>query len=484
LKKAVSGKKRRWLFVRLLLVAATAGGLFVFLVQKKERMLKECTRFFETSLSKQTDLHVTVDRIGGDILGLVRIQGVRVEEWLPTGNRTLFSAREIRVHYRFLDFLAKTPQGGVDILIDHPEVYWAPRVRLRRPDFPFLAWMRESFALGRKGVVVRAKDMDFFYGEGKKKISGVQARFERDKLSLVVPLSHISFDNLDFSSTIEIQGRLVRGLDSSRDEIHGTVSTGGTVVNWKPVLRESSMDFVFSREGLDITSSDVIGIEVLGRVDFTHDYELDISAKATHYPLSAVSDLLAFSRSFSMPGVADAEVHLQGSPWAPNMEGWFRIHEGWVGSRTFRALDLHVQGVYPTVRLTDSRILMEDGTTMRFADTALEIGDLLKNKTLERLIADAQQDTVVWGDWELSRAESRDERSSDFLMQRSLGDRARVHFRKYNEEEVYPNRRDSTGNEPRQMEVGFEYRLQSKDSVKLELRDGDELVVVERKMKF
>ncbi len=245
------------------------------------------------------------------------------------------------------------------------------------------------------------------------------------------------------------------------------------------------MDFVFSREGLDITSSDVVGVELSGRVDFTRDYEIDISAKTVNYPLSAVGDLFAFGRGgFSTPGVADAEVHLEGSPWAPNMEGRFRIRDGGVGSRTFRALDLHLQGVYPTVRVTDSRILMEDGTSMRFADTTLELSDLLKNKALERLISEAQQDTVVWGDWELSRTESRNERSSDFLMQRSLGERARVHFKKFNDEEDYPIRRDATGNEPRQMEVGFEYRLRSKDSVKLEVRDGDELVVVERKMKF
>lgn len=482
--QAAAGRKRRWLIVRLALVAATAGALVVFLAHKKDRMLKECTRFLETSLSRQTDLRVTVDRIGGNVWGLVRIEGLRVEEPLPSGARTLFSAREVRVRYRFLDFLSKDPSGGVEVFVDRPEVHWAPGVRLRRPDFPFLAWMRDAFAPGRKGLTVLLKDMDFFYGADKRKIAGVQARLERDSLRLSVPFSHVAYGKFDFSSNVEIEGRFVRGADPSGDEIRGTVRTGGTVINWKPVSRESSLDFVFSRQGFEATSSDVLGVEVLGKVDFTRDYQLDMTAKAADYPLTVLGDLLALGHGFSMPGVADAEVTLKGSPWSPAMEGWFRIRDGWIGRRTFRALDIHVQGVYPTVRVTDSRILMEDGTAMRFADTTLEFGDLLKDKTLERLIADAQQDTVVWGDWELSRAESRDERSSDFLMQRSLGERARVHFRKYNEEQQYPNRRDSTGNDPRQMEVGFEYRLRSQDSLKLELRDGDEVVVVERKLKF
>jgi len=483
-KKAAVGKKRRWLFVRLALVVATAGSLFVFLVHKKERMLKECTRFLETSLSSRTDLRIRVDRIGGNFWGLVRIEGLRVEKPLPTGNRTIFSARQIRVRYRFLDFLSKTPQGGLDIFLDHPELHWAPGMHLRRPDFPFLVWMRDSLAMGRKSLVVQAKDMDFFFGEDGRKISGVQARYERDTLHLLVPFSHMTYENIDFSSNVEIDGRFVKGLDASRDEILGTVRTGGTVINWKPVSHESSMDFVFSREGLDITSSDIIGIEVFGGIDFTRDYDIDISAKTTNYPLSTISDLFTLGHGFAMPGVAEAEVRLEGSPWAPNMEGWFRIHDGGAGRRTFRTLDLHVQGVYPTVRVTDSHILMQDGTAMRFADTTLELGDILKDKTLERLIADAQQDTVVWGDWELSREESRNERSSDLVMERSLGEHARVHFRRYNDEEEYPNRRDSTSNEPRQMEVGFEYQLRSKDSVKVEMRDGDEVVLVERKVKF
>jgi hypothetical protein len=145
-------------------------------------------------------------------------------------------------------------------------------------------------------------------------------------------------------------------------------------------------------------------------------------------------------------------------------------------------MDVNLEGVYPTLRLENSRMLMDDGTVMRFADTSIEARDLFQESTYQTLIADAQQDSVVWGDWEISRTPN-DGEQSDFLMERAFGDNARVHFKRSNAEQEVPA---ATGQrrEENQMEVGFEYRLKSKDSVKFSLREGEEFVGVERKLKF
>ena len=121
---------------------------------------------------------------------------------------------------------------------------------------------------------------------------------------------------------------------------------------------------------------------------------------------------------------------------------------------------------------------MPDESTMRFADKTIEAGELFKEKTYEALVAEAQQETVVWGDWEFSRSKDANE-SSGLLMERSLGDNTKVHFTKF-----YEGFADQERTNEKQMEVGFEYRLRSKDSLKLELRDDEEFVGVERKMKF
>ena len=115
---------------------------------------------------------------------------------------------------------------------------------------------------------------------------------------------------------------------------------------------------------------------------------------------------------------------------------------------------------------------------MRIADKTLEARELFKEKTYETLVSEAQQETVVWGDWELSR--QKDERDQpEFIMQRSFGDKTNVHFTKFSTDEKPVEPRES-----KNMEVGFEYRLRAKDSLKFELRDDEEFVGIERKMKF
>ena len=66
----------------------------------------------------------------------------------------------------------------------------------------------------------------------------------------------------------------------------------------------------------------------------------------------------------------------------------------------------------------------------------------------------------------------------EILMQKSFGDKASLNFRKFKDEEVI------SSDEPHDMQVGFEYRLRSKDSLKMEFRDQEQFVGVERKMKF
>ena len=124
---------------------------------------------------------------------------------------------------------------------------------------------------------------------------------------------------------------------------------------------------------------------------------------------------------------------------------------------------------------------MPDGAVMKFADKTLEIRDLLNVKTFEALASEAQQDTVVWGEWEFKRPRTGKD-DSEFLVERSLGDNARLHFREYKAEEKF----DAVGSGQREpgKEFGLEYLLRSKDSLKFALRDDEKFVGVERKMKF
>ncbi len=466
----------------LVLTLATA---YFFLNHKKEALINSCSNILQSFFKRQTDLEFHIEKASGNLLGFVRFEGVRVEApWLLEETRTVFRAKEISVQYRFLDFLSKKFDSKITVTVKKPVILWAPRFRLRRSSFPFFGWMREWALSGLQNLALDVEGLEIGYANGKKRLGGINALFSSDEFRMEVPLTHVDMAGFDVTSVIHVNGRFEAALSrTGSDSISGEVTTQGTVINWKPIANETHFDFRLEPDQIHVTGDDFLGgFQVMAKVDFKKDFELSASVRALNYPLSNIKPFLGTFESFSIPSRLDLEADFSGILWEPQMALRARLYDGRIGKQSFKVLDLNGSGVYPTIRLSDSKVLMSDGTTsMRFADRALEVGDFFKDKVFQTLISEAQQDRVVWGDWDLSRPKDSND-LSEFMMQRVLGDNASVHFRSYNQDKEKPLNLGSV--EPAPMEVGFEYRLRPKDSLKVELREDEEFVGVERKVKF
>lgn len=485
MKTAVLGRRKGFFFWLKIgsLVCVLAGGL-MFLSVKKEALVARSTEALQSLFRRQTDLDLRVGKVSGYLLGSVKFDEVRLEApWLPEETRVVFKAEEIRIQYRFLDFISKKFDSKIVVTVRKPVIVWVPRLKLRRNAFPFFGWMREWALSGLQNLELNAEDMEIYFGPEKNRIAGIHASFSREAFRFEIPLSHTELGGFDVSSVLLAEGRYESATETRNDTLVGEITTAGTVVNWKPVSTEAKFDFVLDQDEVRLTADDFLGgFEVMARVDFVDDFALVASLKTKDYPFSNFGPFLSASDKFKLPGRLDLEADVSGSVWEPQIELRARIQEGWVGKKMFKVLDLNGSGVYPTIRLTDSRVLMSDGvTTMRFADKAVDVKELFKSKALEGLISEAQQEQVVWGDWELSRPKDSND-LSEFLMQRLLGSNARVHFRRYNEDREKPIDLGTIESAP--VEIGFEYRLKSKDAFKVEVRDGEEFVGVERKISF
>jgi hypothetical protein len=124
---------------------------------------------------------------------------------------------------------------------------------------------------------------------------------------------------------------------------------------------------------------------------------------------------------------------------------------------------------------------------MRFAEKTVEFPELFQSRTYRGLITSVTQENVTMGDWGFKRPVDQNN-NPEFLMERSLGDRARLQLRKYNEADADRKLLEpaEAGTEDRRdVEAGFQYRLSGEDSVKYTLREeGEQFVGVERKVSF
>ncbi len=477
---AVKNRNKKWLrFFLLVLLALT--GLF-FVKMRKDFLLEEAQKAFQTFLSQESDYEIRIGRVSGRLTGQVRLENVEVLNPgpFPDRDRRLFSAKEIIFHYRFLDFLSKKSSSGISVTVQSPRIVCQPKFRLRRRmNFPFFNWMRQWLLTQKDAIDIQVLDMGLEFERPALKLEGIKLRYGANQLEAEIPLRHLTLGNADLSTVLKLQGKFRLGYFGAEDVIEGEISTEGTVVNWTPLPEESSFRFVFSRSEFSLISSNILGgLEAEGGIRFDGDTPIRWRITAENYPIGQLEFVSLGIPKDILSSRLHLDLKLEGTPEAPLMEGQARIVSGAKEDRAYKAIDLQVRGVYPTVTLENSRLLLKDDSVMKFADKTLEFHELFQRETYTRLIAEAQQDTVVWGDWQFRRPQNIVD-NSEFLLQRSLGDRAHLNFRDTRRDETTAQNQDTD-----KMQIGLEYRLLGKNSFKVEVDEDERFVGVEQKLKF
>ncbi|MEI8345105.1 MAG: hypothetical protein WCG06_03430 [Candidatus Omnitrophota bacterium] len=475
---AARRKKRLWALIVLLVLFLSA---VLFVKAQKKMLVREGAAYLRGVLSHRMGINLQIAKISGSLLGELRLDNVRVMDRVEqVSQRVLFKAKSIRVRFSFLDFISKKFNNKIDVVVDRPEIYWRPYISLRRSPYPFLGWMRGWALSGRRHLRIRAEGLCIHADWLSIPLRDIRVDYDDNTVEAEIPIRHLSLAAYDVSSALKINGTYEPGIMGKSDAVIGTVLTEGSVVNWSPVSEESKIEFCLTREALEVVSSRIVGgLAMSGRIDLAHDYELLFKLRADNFAFSNFSVLFSASQMKAMPARINFDLTLWGDPLAPHLSLRSRVEEGFIGKRAFKAFELNLDGIYPTVSLTDSRILLKDGSVMRLANKTLEVRELLSEQVYNTLVSEAKQDTVVWGDWQFKRPRA-DLDDSEFLVQRLLGDDAKVQFREF-KEQFGP---DWTVPEEQKTEIGFEYRLLSKNALKVGVSQDERYVGIERKMRF
>lgn len=474
-------KNRRKFYIKLAVVLLVFSACAFVLRQKKEMLVREGTNFLQQLLSRETQLDIKIGKISGKVSGVVRFEDVRLEDpRLPAGLQLILRAREIELRYQLFDFLTKNFASKIIVAVKEPEFYWRPQASLRHDHFGLFGWLRQWALSQRRHLHMIVKDLKLVLGPDKREFPDIQIEYLNDTFQIQAPLRHLGIWKQDVSTEMNVRARFEPGLLNLPDSLSGEIFTEGTVVNWTPLPWESRFEFKISADKLELRSPSLLGgLGLSLRVDFEDEDKIQVLLETQQYPLSNFGPFLGTGTKAPLEGRIDLKARLLGFLEAPNLEAYATISGGSTGTHKYQTMNLHISGIYPTMRLSNSRILLDDGQVMRFADQTLEIKDLFDPSVYKKLVSGSDQDTVLLGDWEFRRPTDENQRP-EFLMQRSFGKHAQLHVRKFNEADE--EKLDSP--ETNDIELGFEYRLKSKNSLKFEMREDERFVGVERKVNF
>ena len=452
---------------------------------KKDTLVREGATFLQNMLSRETKLGIRIGKISGKVSGIIRFEDVTLEDpALPEGLRVLFHAKRVEFRYRLWEFLTKNFQAKIVASVTDSELYWRPNMQRRNDSPPFFYGLRDLLLTQRDRLSLHVKNLTLIVGEGMK-FPGIGMDYEDDQFRVDVPLRHFQIGENDINTELKWRGRLEWGLLRSEDKLVGEVYTEGSVLNTQPLPWESRFDYTLTRDGVQVGNSSFLGgFQLMGEAHFGDKDTVDLTLRAQEYPIKNLEQFLGRGETNSYDGTLSMEARFHGPLDELSAEVNARLDGGRLGSGHYKSMTLHGSGVYPTLTLSDSHLLLEDGTQMRFADQTVEFRELFSTHTYRTLITSSAQENVSIGGWGFKRPMDENQRS-EFLLERSLGQNAHLLLRKYNETDEDRRVMEPAEERDRQdMEVGLELHLRPEDKLKYTVREDEQFVGVERKMSF
>ncbi|MBP9732956.1 MAG: hypothetical protein KBD07_01120 [Candidatus Omnitrophica bacterium] len=458
----------------LAVLTACAGGFFY--IKAKQGVWTERFRQYLTArLSQAFDLKVDIGSITGDPRGTIALKDVRVS--VEDGDHPLmdiFTCGEVRFRYTLLDFFRQNYTSWFDVILDKPVFYanvpFSAQAPKARSFELFSGFIQKIKATSR--LIIRQGTIAWIGREGD--VSAIDGTLANRSFDITVTLNHIKIGLFDTTTTLKMDGQLVKdGQSQLGARLTGSASTQGTVINWKPVPRESSVHFDLSQDRLKLWDTEFLGgIRIDGVIGHSSRRDVDVTLSAKDYPLQEMHDMLSFSGSQAVGGKLSGRLKVQGALTEPRMAGELFIEGNTAPGARFRSLQLFFEGIYPQMKISRSQMVLANGNPMQFAsDQEVSLQEMFSADTYERLIASSEQRTVTWKNWTLYREGDKD----TVLLEHPLSP---ANDRSYAQEDAA-----DTENAP-DAPPSLETLLSGQDSLNMELKDDEQMFTLQKKALF
>lgn len=286
--------------------------------------------------------------------------------------------------------------------------------------------------------------------------------------------NHLNLGGVDVLTDITLKGKL------EGSSLTGRLFTTGSIFNHKPFY-EVDLDFKVSNKKLEIISLKVGDkFEVKGKVGLSKNYPIYLYLMLNNLDIEELILLTGFEPRNAASGIINGEFEFRGPYKNPNLKGYIRADQGGnLGKIKFRALNINIKGELPIIRFTDSRIWRDDSYLKLNGE--LDLRHIDNKDSFDTMEITSDNRTIVWKGWDISHkkdeTEYRLDSESALSAGKDVGEDFRINFNTYINDE-------SSNLAPSKESIELEYRLDETKSIKMELRQDDEFLSVERKMKF
>lgn len=307
----------------------------------------------------------------------------------------------------------------------------------------------------------------------RKEMLGEEAQIipkERQFL-FYLSLKHVDILGYDILLDTYLFGK-IHFKNDYMDKVRGTLITRNTLVDFTPI-GEFNSNFEY-KEGILTLERFSFGdsFDLTGTLNLKMPFNVNAVVKLTELDLSNLVMFTSQKIRDSVSGTLSGDITIEHILLKPRIKGRLHARNGKLGFVDYRIANVNLEGEGSELKILDSQILRDQGYFM--LDGFMDLRQLGRVRFLEGLRVRSDEKTVVWEGWNIVK-EARQEEELD--LQKNIGEGFKINFKKFINDEVYAQ---SDAHD----ELELEYKLKSNKSFKMRLRDQEETLQLEQRVKF
>ncbi|MFH1798100.1 MAG: hypothetical protein ABH844_01975 [Candidatus Omnitrophota bacterium] len=282
---------------------------------------------------------------------------------------------------------------------------------------------------------------------------------------------HSRIDKLKIAG-LEIIGDLKAVFKNSRIPKF-SLNAENLVINKTPFLDFSVNGYISPRARTIFFDNAQLGegIRLRGQIETDAPYPVDMKLSVKGVRVEELAHMFGENRGL-ISGSAEADIHMKGPLKKSFVKGRIYVGDGNLGSMKFRSIFAGIEGMFPVLRIVDSRVV-KDGGSIKVSGE-FDLNGISDKKVFEKIVFETDNKVAVWKGWQISKekephlAEMKKERVT--LLTTVVGNDASS---------------VASGEEASlQREMGVKYKIDAVSSIKLEFEEEKDFLGIEHKIEF
>lgn len=290
-------------------------------------------------------------------------------------------------------------------------------------------------------------------------------------------LSQSKFNHLQLLGHDLLTNLVVMGnwsTDESKTFL-GYVASSGTIIDYSPV---DELELVFQIFEKSFTLNSLKfgnSYEIAGNIGLSEPYPVDLSLTITR---AKASDLLIFAKNKiekeTVTGQFNGRFEVNGPLNDLETKGHLESRDGNIGTIKYETANINFKGRGSVIYLDSSRVFLAQEGKYLALDGFIDLAKIGSGDLLQDLKIYSDEKTILWSGWDITKRPEETKLS----FQKEVGNEFKVGFSTFINDEIEDDfKADKDA-------VELQYNISQNRSLKLKLKENEEIIGMEHKFEF